>query len=134
MRFLAVAGVTLRRIVRDRRALMFMLALPVAIIVIIGVTLGGVTRFRVGIVATGPGPVGQRLVTAVSDAPALRVTHFADESGRPRPCAGGRSPPTSSSPPASTAPFRPEDRQRSPWWLRPRPATAGPRSPRSTPS
>jgi ABC-2 type transport system permease protein len=80
MRFLAVAGVTLRRIARDRRALLFMLALPVAIIVIIGVTLGGVDRFRVGIVATDPGPVGQRLVAAVSDAPALRVTHLPDES------------------------------------------------------
>ena len=80
MRSLAVAGVTLRRIVRDRRALMFMLALPVAIIVIIGVTLGGVNKFRVGIVATDPGPVGQRLVTAVSGSPALRVTHYTDES------------------------------------------------------
>jgi ABC-2 type transport system permease protein len=80
MKSLAVAGVTLRRIVRDRRALMFMLALPVAIIVIIGVTLGGVNKFRVGVVDADPGPVGQHLVTAVSDSPALRVTHYADGS------------------------------------------------------
>jgi ABC-2 type transport system permease protein len=80
MNSLAVAGVTLRRMIRDRRALMFMLALPVAIIVIIGVTLGGVNRFRVGVVDSGPGPVGQRVVTAISDSPALAASHYADES------------------------------------------------------
>lgn len=73
---LAVAGVTLRRILRDRRALMFMLALPVAIIVIIGVTVGGANRIRVGVVDADQGPVGQRLVAAVSGSQALSVTRF----------------------------------------------------------
>ncbi|MEU8925376.1 ABC transporter permease [Kitasatospora sp. NPDC048545] len=78
---LAVTRATVRRILRDRGALFFMVLLPVAIIVVIGVTVRGFDQFRVGIVATADtGPVSHDLVTALTHDPALRTHQYPDES------------------------------------------------------
>ena len=54
MSVLAMAGVSLRRLVRDRRALFFMLVLPVVVIIVVGATVGGFNQFQVGLVDERP--------------------------------------------------------------------------------
>jgi ABC-2 type transport system permease protein len=81
MRILAVTRATVLRIVRDRGALFFMVLLPVAIIVVIGVTVRGFDQFRVGVVAAADaGPVTHDLVSTLAHDPALRTHVYPDES------------------------------------------------------
>lgn len=73
----AFSGVVLRQLVRDRAALFFMLALPVAIIVIIGTTFGGQGRIRVGVVDPG-GQAADRLEAALARADGIEVVRYDD--------------------------------------------------------
>ncbi len=68
-----MAGVTLRRLARDRLALFFVVLLPVVIILVIGVTLGqeGSDRLPVGVVDQGGGPLGAELQADLATSPAL---------------------------------------------------------------
>ncbi|MFD5856829.1 ABC transporter permease [Streptomyces chartreusis] len=78
MTALAVTGATLKRVLRDRTALFFMVLLPVAIIVVIGVTVSGFDQFRVGLVpASQAGPVARELTSDLEDAPGLRTRTYA---------------------------------------------------------
>lgn len=62
MTALAVTRATLTRVPRDRTALFFTVRLPVAIIVVIGVTVSGFDKFRIGLVPSPQGgPVAQEL-------------------------------------------------------------------------
>jgi ABC-2 type transport system permease protein len=79
MSVLAMAGVSLRRLVRDRRALFFMLVLPVVVIVVVGATVGGFNQFRVGLVVEDQGPLARSLVTQLDDAKSLRVSVYPSE-------------------------------------------------------
>ncbi|MCD7442313.1 ABC transporter permease [Streptomyces lincolnensis] len=73
----AVTRASLTRVLRDRTALFFMVLLPVAIIVVIGVTVSGFDRFRVGLVpGARTGPVAQELASELRAAPGLRTTTF----------------------------------------------------------
>ncbi|WNZ06645.1 ABC transporter permease [Streptomyces sp. 11x1] len=77
MTALAVTGATLTRMLRDRTALFFMVLLPVAIIVLIGVTVSGFDRFRVGLVpAHRTGPVAGELMSELRAAPGLRTRGY----------------------------------------------------------
>jgi ABC-2 type transport system permease protein len=72
MRPIAMAGVTLRRLARDRLALFFIVLLPVVIILVIGVTFGdGSDRLPVGVVDQGGGPLGAELQADLAASPAL---------------------------------------------------------------
>lgn len=73
MSVLAILGVGLRRVVRDRTALFFMIVLPIGVILIIGATVRGFSTFRVGVVDQGGGQAGQQLVAAMRHSPALQV-------------------------------------------------------------
>ncbi|MFF4561803.1 ABC transporter permease [Streptomyces sp. NPDC001435] len=74
MTALAVTRATLARVLRDRTALFFMVLLPVAIIVVIGVTVSGFDEFRIGLVpASQAGPVARELTADIQDAPGLRT-------------------------------------------------------------
>jgi ABC-2 type transport system permease protein len=78
MTALAVTRATLTRVLRDRTALFFMVLLPVAIIVVIGVTVSGFDQFRVGLVAAPQaGPVARELASELKEAPGLRVSTYA---------------------------------------------------------
>ncbi|WP_282703517.1 ABC transporter permease [Streptomyces sp. CC219B] len=80
MTALAVTRATLARMLRDRTALFFMVLLPVAIIVVIGVTVSGFDQFRIGLVpAARSGPVAQELTSELRDAPGLRARTYATE-------------------------------------------------------
>jgi ABC-2 type transport system permease protein len=73
----AFSAVVLRQLGRDRTALFFMLALPVAIIVIIGSTFGGQSRLRVGLVGA-EGQVFQRLDQALDRADGVELERYDD--------------------------------------------------------
>ncbi|MFD8496374.1 ABC transporter permease [Amycolatopsis sp. NPDC059657] len=60
MNALTIAGASLRRLLRDRLSLFFVVLLPVVVILVIGMTVGGRPAFRVGLV-TAPGPLAAEL-------------------------------------------------------------------------
>jgi ABC-2 type transport system permease protein len=68
-----MAGVTLRRLARDRLALFFVVLLPVVIILVIGITFGEQEseRLPVGVVDQGGGPLGAELQADLATSPAL---------------------------------------------------------------
>ncbi|WP_329282204.1 ABC transporter permease [Streptomyces sp. NBC_01451] len=77
MTALALTRATLARVLRDRTALFFMVLLPVAIIVVIGVTVSGVDQFRVGVVADAQaGPVARELTADLKDTSGLRTRTY----------------------------------------------------------
>ena len=63
---LIIAGASARRYLRDRRALVFVLVLPVLVILVVGLTVRGSNRFRVGLVVDDHGPLASELVGAIS--------------------------------------------------------------------
>ncbi|TCC16063.1 ABC transporter permease [Kribbella sindirgiensis] len=77
---LAVAGVSLRRILRDRTALFFIVVLPVVIITVIGTVVQNPGGFRIGVLASqisGP-PLATSLVDELKSVGPLHT--LADES------------------------------------------------------
>jgi len=68
-----MAGVTLRRLARDRLALFFVVLLPVVIILVIGITIGEgeSDRLPVGVLDQGGGPLGAELRADLATSPAL---------------------------------------------------------------
>jgi len=75
---LAILGVGLRRVARDRTALFFMIVLPIGVILIIGATARGYSTFRIGVVDNGAGQSGRQLVTALHRAPDLNVRTYSN--------------------------------------------------------
>lgn len=73
---LAVARTSLLRVVRDRRALFFLIVLPVVVILIIGATVRGFSTVRVGLVDLGSGPAGRSLTAAMQRAGELDVRRY----------------------------------------------------------
>ena len=69
--------VSLRRIVRDRTALFFMVILPVMVILIIGATVRGFSSFRVGVVNSVAGQAGRDIVSALERSPNLDIREYA---------------------------------------------------------
>ena len=90
MRVLAVAGVALRRLVRDRTALLFMVVLPVVVILVVGASVRGFSTFRIGVVDLGAGPSGHDLVAALERAPGLDVRDYATADDAARAVARGQ--------------------------------------------
>ena len=78
MTALALAGVSIRRMLRDRTSMFFVVLLPVAIILIIGVTIGGQNELKVGVVDGDRGPQAVRLVDRLGRSAALTVHRYAD--------------------------------------------------------
>ena len=79
MRPLAIAGVNLRRLFRDRTGLFFVFVLPVILIVVLGTVFGGGTAPRLGVVAVDAGPLATDLVDGIRDGEvALEVRTFGD--------------------------------------------------------
>jgi ABC-2 type transport system permease protein len=80
MTALAVTAVSLRRLLRDRTALFFLVILPIVIILVIGATVNNAGELRIGVVAGDPGPLTTELVTDLRTAPATEVRSYAEES------------------------------------------------------
>jgi ABC-2 type transport system permease protein len=79
MKALVIAGVNLRRLIRDRSNIFFILIFPMALILVLGVVTGGQFTPRLGIVDSAHGPLAERLVTALDDADRLDVEPVDDE-------------------------------------------------------
>jgi len=78
MSALTVAGVGLRRLLRDRTALFFIVVLPIVIIVVVGAVAVGGSRVRVGVVDADSGPLATELTASLGRSPALDVLHYSD--------------------------------------------------------
>jgi ABC-2 type transport system permease protein len=69
MNVLAIAGVNVRRMLRDRTSLFFVFVLPIVLIVVLGTMYGGRSAPRMGIVILEDGPLAAELAAAIRDGP-----------------------------------------------------------------
>jgi ABC-2 type transport system permease protein len=79
MKVLTITGTTMRRIVRDRTSLFFIVLLPFLIIMIIGTATAGFSDNRVPVGITGPqtGTLTQELVRALEHSPVMKLQRVA---------------------------------------------------------
>ena len=80
-RVLAIAGVDLRRLFRDRSNIFFILVFPLLLVLVVGVVFGGDDAVGIGVVAPAGDPLAQRIVTALHDDDALDVHDYGSERG-----------------------------------------------------
>lgn len=73
MKPLAIAGVALRRLIRDRTSIFFVFIFPFLIILAIGATFGSGFTPKLGVVAAGSGPLGEDLVRRLDRLPSMEV-------------------------------------------------------------
>lgn len=78
MKALAIARASIRRLLRDRTALFFIVVLPIVIIVIVGAVARGFNTFRVGIVERGTTVSARALVAQLQHTPGLELARYAD--------------------------------------------------------
>ncbi len=69
MNALFIAGVNVRRMLRDRTSLFFVFVLPIVLIVVLGTMYGGRSAPRMGIVILEDGPLAAELAAAIRDGP-----------------------------------------------------------------
>lgn len=79
MRTLAIAGMNLRRTLRDRANLFFVFVLPLLMVLVIGAAFGADYTPRLGVVQGGTGPLATRLVAAFESDDRLRVGRYPTE-------------------------------------------------------
>ncbi len=77
---LAIAAVNVRRVMRDRIALFFIVVFPFAIILTIGAVFGASFTPVLGVVSTASGPLGAELVSRLEHTDGIRVRTFDDRS------------------------------------------------------
>ncbi len=75
---LAIAAASLRRVLRDRTALFFILVLPVVLMVIVGAVASGGQDFRIGVVERDTSAAAGALVKELADTPGLDVSRYRD--------------------------------------------------------
>jgi ABC-2 type transport system permease protein len=74
-----IAGTELRRVIRDRTGMVFIVAVPVLVIIVIGATIGAAGgRSEVGVIDLDGTDRATALVTALDDAPGLEVRTYDD--------------------------------------------------------
>ncbi len=81
MKVLAIAGMNLRRVSRDRTALFFIFVFPFLIILAIGAVFGSAFTPVIGVVSAGSGPLGRDLVGALERTEGIEVRAFDDREG-----------------------------------------------------
>ena len=72
----SIARTSTIRLLRDRRALFFLVVLPIMVILIVGATVRGFSVVKVGVVDEGAGRAGQALTEAIERSPDLAVTRY----------------------------------------------------------
>ncbi|HEX6580923.1 MAG TPA: ABC transporter permease [Actinomycetota bacterium] len=76
---IAIAGVNLRRLTRDRTGMFFVFVFPFLIILAIGAAFGAGFTPRLGVVAAGSGPLGQDLRGRLTASEHVTIRGFADD-------------------------------------------------------
>lgn len=77
---LSTARVEWTRFFRDRIAMFSTIALPIVLVLLIGLSFGqGGSRLPVGVLTDSPGPLGAQLVQALDESPAIDVTVYDDQ-------------------------------------------------------
>jgi ABC-2 type transport system permease protein len=74
MNALTVTTASLRRMLRDRTGMFFIVLLPVVVILVIGVTVGGQNKVRVAVVDLDHGPVAADLVRELGSTAGMTLT------------------------------------------------------------
>lgn len=75
----ALAGVNLRRTVRERVALFFLFVFPMVMILVLGLAFGGAFTPRVGVVVEQRGPLATALLDRLTDAGGVTVRQVTSE-------------------------------------------------------
>lgn len=78
MNALAITSASLRRLLRDRLGLFFMVLLPVVLILVIGATVGAQSDFRVGVTGAR-GPLAEQLAADLGESSSIDARPFANE-------------------------------------------------------
>ena len=78
MNALWIAGVSLRRMLRDRTGMFFIVLLPVVVILVIGVTVGGQSTIRVAVVDLDHGAVAADLVHELGTTDGITLVRVED--------------------------------------------------------
>ncbi len=79
MKALALAGVNVRRLLRDRSNVFFVFVFPMLLIVVLGVSFGAGFEARIGVVAPkDAGPLGRELVATLEGLEQVEVERVAD--------------------------------------------------------
>lgn len=73
-----IAAVNLRRTLRDRTNLFFLVLFPLLLILVLGVAFGGQSAPRLAVVATGSGPLSDRLVAGLEAGKGLQTESYDD--------------------------------------------------------
>jgi ABC-2 type transport system permease protein len=75
---LKIAWVNLRRTVRDRTNLFFLVLFPLLLIMVLGLAFGGQTAPRLAVVVTGSGPLTEQLIEGLEASSGLDAQAFDD--------------------------------------------------------
>lgn len=75
---LAIAGVNLRRTLRDRTNAFFLVVFPLLMIMVLGLAFGGTNEPRVAVVAPASSPLAADLVAGLEEASGLEVQRYDD--------------------------------------------------------
>jgi ABC-2 type transport system permease protein len=78
MKTLAIVGTELRRVLRWRANIFFLLIMPMGLILLLGVAFGS-SSARVGVVRAGNGPLARELASALDNQPGLDTRGFGSE-------------------------------------------------------
>jgi len=76
VRALAIAGVNVRRMLRDRSNVFFVFVFPMLLILVLGVSFGRGFEPRIGVVAADPGALGRDLVRTLEEMPDVDVARY----------------------------------------------------------
>ncbi len=81
MKVLWIALANLRRMFRVRTNIFFVFLFPMVLILVLGLTFGGSSNPRLGVVTTGSGPLGAALLRQLEQTPHLQVVTVSDSAG-----------------------------------------------------
>lgn len=76
MKVLVIAATDVRRLLRWRANIFFLLVLPMLIILLLGVTFGGTSKARIGILGGSRGALAQQFVAALAGRPSTALVHY----------------------------------------------------------
>lgn len=76
MKAFTIAGINLRRFVRDRSNVFWVFIFPILLILVLGAAFGGSSNPRLGVHNGGSGPLANDLVVLVGEQPGVEVIDF----------------------------------------------------------